>query len=570
MDNDLKPYFGGLKQKWSSLGGAGRGLLATVAIAVAAILLLWAVDRILLFFFAQSYVEEIAQAFNLDQHFARALALVVWALLIFFLSKLFSLSTASRRFGFFGLLAFLVGHALLLSHGTRDQYFESKSGKATKCYVLTREGEVRYLENPGVDPVTGRTCRVYTQETAERLQAYAKGKRPERISEVEPDFFDLRTGEPIVWYWKDRDGRVELFNLMGFHPESGEELQPVNAEVIKAYKDQTQRKISPPQRIEDIEGYILFDSATGRPRVWFWRGPNGEYEFFDNPGFNPTNGEALKQFTSEEIARWKKEKQLAKEFEEQEEQKRLQQEQLRRDQEQLRKDAEERRLVREREASERAEKAEAEKQKKATEATERCDRLAANPHDPRKPANILGARFPEVKENADEAVMVCRKAAEYFPDEPRYRYQYARALGFSKPDEAVAIYRRLTAQIYPAAFDNLANLLLRRPDNRSMKQAINVLKDGVRNGDPDSMFTLANLAGNPEFPVQNPYAYKLMLLQRAANLGNQDAKEAADELERQAQQQQQQQQQEAVSQRQQQQMMRDLFGTIVGGVLRGR
>ena len=570
MDNDLKPYFGGLKQKWSSLGGAGRGLLATVAIAVAAILLLWAVDRILLFFFAQSYVEEIAQAFNLDQHFARALALVVWALLIFFLSKLFSLSTASRRFGFFGLLAFLVGHALLLSHGTRDQYFKSKSGKATKCYVLTREGEVRYLENPGVDPVTGRTCRVYTQETAERLQAYAKGKRPERISEVEPDFFDLRTGEPIVWYWKDRDGRVELFNLMGFHPESGEELQPVNAEVIKAYKDQTQRKISPPQRIEDIEGYILFDSATGRPRVWFWRGPNGEYEFFDNPGFNPTNGEALKQFTSEEIARWKKEKQLAKEFEEQEEQKRLQQEQLRRDQEQLRKDAEERRLVREREASERAEKAEAEKQKKATEATERCDRLAANPHDPRKPANILGARFPEVKENADEAVMVCRKAAEYFPDEPRYRYQYARALGFSKPDEAVAIYRRLTAQIYPAAFDNLANLLLRRPDNRSMKQAINVLKDGVRNGDPDSMFTLANLAGNPEFPVQNPYAYKLMLLQRAANLGNQDAKEAADELERQAQQQQQQQQQEAVSQRQQQQMMRDLFGTIVGGVLRGR
>ena len=148
---------------------------------------------------------------------------------------------------------------------------------------------------------------------------------------------------------------------MGFHPESGEELQPVNAEVIKAYKDQTQRKISPPQRIVDIEDYKLFDSATGHSRVWFWRGPNGEYEFFDNQGFNPTNGEALKQFTSEEIARWKKERQLAKEYKEQEERKRLQEEQLRRD-------TEERRQAREREAAERVEKAEAEKQRTVAEA----------------------------------------------------------------------------------------------------------------------------------------------------------------------------------------------------------
>jgi TPR repeat protein len=559
LENGLEPYFGGLKEKWSSLGGAGKGLLATVVIVIAAVLLLWAVDRILLFFFAQSYVGEIAQVFNLDQHFARALALVVWALIIFFLSKLFSLSRASRRFGFFGLLALLAGHALLLSHGTRDQFFEANSGEATKCYVLTRDGEVRYLENPGVDPVTGRTCRVYTQETAERLQAYAKGKRPERIFQVEPSFFDLRTGEPIVWYWRDKDGRVELFNLMGFHPESGEELQPVNPDVIKAYKDQTQRIISPPQRIVDIENYQLFDTATGHPRAWFWRGPNGEYEFFDNQGFNPTNGEALNQFTSEEIARWKKERQLAKEYNEQEERKRLETEQLRRD-------MEERRQTREREAAERTEKAEAEKQRKVAEAIDRCDQLAANPHDPKKPANILGARFAEVKENAEEAVFACRKSVEYFPEEPRYKYQYARALSFSKPDEAIVIYRRLAAQIYPAAFDNLASLLLQRRDKKSIRQAITVLEDGVRNGDPDAMVTLAALAGTSELPVKYPYAYKLMLLKKAASLGNQDAQEAADELERQAQQ----RQQEYISQRQQEQMMLDVFGNIVGGVLRGR
>jgi len=221
LDSDLKPYFGGLREKWSGVGGAGRACLAVVAIVVAAFLLLWAVDRTLLFFFAQTYVGEIAQVFNLDQHFARALALLVWTLLIFFLSKLFSLSALAVVL--VSLAYWHISRARALAFAwTRDQFFEAKSGKATKCYVLTREGEVRYLENPGVDPVTGRTCRVYTQETAERLQAYAKGKRPERISKAEPDFFDLRTGEPIVWYWKDRDGRVELFNLMGFHPESGE------------------------------------------------------------------------------------------------------------------------------------------------------------------------------------------------------------------------------------------------------------------------------------------------------------------------------------------------------------
>ena len=373
------------------------------------------------------------------------------------------------------------------------------------------------------------------------------------------DFFDLRTGEPIVWFYRDKDGNIELFNLMGFHPESGEELQPVNAEIIKAYKAQAQRRFSPPRRVTDIEKFQLFDTATGQPRAWFWRGPNGEYEFFDNEGFHPATGEALKQFTSVEIARWKREKELLKEYEEQEENRRLQEEQIR-------KDAEERRLTREREAAQRAAAAEAETRRAVAEAVDSCDKLAANPHDPRKPPNILGSKFGEVQENAAEATSACRKAIEYFPEEPRYKYQYARALGFTKPNDAILIYRSLAKDLYPAAFDNLASLLLQKRDKKAAKEAINVLKNGVRNGDSDSMVTLAALVGTSEFPVPNAYAYKLALYKQAASLGHQEAGEAAAEMERQVEQ----QQLDYVSRRQQEQMMLELFGTLFGGALKGR
>jgi hypothetical protein len=547
------------KQKWSRAGDASKGAIRVVGVVALAIPLLWLVDRIVLFLFAKSYVAEIAEVFDIDLHMARAIALVLWVIIVFLVSKLFSISHANRRIGFYGLLLLLVGQALVLSYGTKDHFFRPSSGEPTKCYVLSREGEVRYLENPGVDPVTGRICRTYTQETAERLRAYASGKRPERILSLEVDFFDLRTGEPIVWFYRDKDGGVELFNLMGFHPESGEELQPINKDVIKEYKAQAQRRIAPPQRIKNIEEFELFDTATGQPRAWFWRGPNGEYEFFDNQGFHPANGEALKRFTSEEIARWKREKELLREYEEQEERKRL-------EEARLRKEAEERREAREREAVERAARVEAERQQAMAEAADGCDKLAANPHDPRKPPNVLGSKFAEVQENAAEATLACRRAVEYFPNDPRYKYQYARALGFTKPSEAILIYRRLTKELYPAAFDNLASLLLQKRDKRSIAEAISVLKNGIRNGDSDSMVTLAALVGTSMYPVSNPYAYKLALYKQAASLGHQEAGEAAVEMERQAEQ----QQLEYVSRRQQEQMMLELFGTLLGGALKGR
>lgn len=198
LDQNLERY-DALRERWSRLDGKGRVILGVVALVLIALPLLWALDRVLLFLFARSYVDEIARVFNLDHHMAQAISLVVWVIAGYFLSRLFSVSAARRRLGLYGLVSLLVADAVLLSVGGKSQFFEASTGKATKCYVLTRSGEVNYLERPGVDPVTGRLCRVYTPEMAERLQAYAQGKRPGRILELDPVFFDLRTGEPITW-----------------------------------------------------------------------------------------------------------------------------------------------------------------------------------------------------------------------------------------------------------------------------------------------------------------------------------------------------------------------------------
>ena len=100
-----------------------------------------------------------------------------------------------------------------------------RNSSGTRCYVLTKDS-VRYGTQPGIDAETGRQCRPFSVEMLARLKEYEKGDRPKRIDVSEPTFFDLRSGEPAIWYAKNKNGNIELFSLMGFHPDTGDELLP--------------------------------------------------------------------------------------------------------------------------------------------------------------------------------------------------------------------------------------------------------------------------------------------------------------------------------------------------------
>jgi len=390
---------------------------------------------------------------------------------------------------------------------TKDVLEDWRRGTEKRCYVITRDA-VLYRSKPGIDPATGHQCQPLTVGVLERLREYEKGKRPNLVNAEEPTFFDVRSGDPAIWYSTDLRGNISLFDLMGFDPKTGQELLPITLKVAAEWKDQLdkreedkRRKQRPPKQIEP-KNYPFFDPTAGEPQVWFWRGPDGEYEFYDNAGFHPRTGEALIPISKEAITAWQRD---AKDKET-----RAQKEQFRQEQE---------RLLREKERREQGEREE-----RGRQAGSSCDQVAANPADPRKPSEVPGVRYEELKEAAAQAIEICGVAKERFPSELRYTYQYARALGFSEPEKAIVIYRKLTRQSYPAAFDNLGSLLSQRKDRKSFNEAINVFNEGVRIGDPDSMVTLSALIVRGYYRVENPYDYSLKLLRDAAALGHPGAK----------------------------------------------
>lgn len=288
----------------SSLGITAHVLLTLVAVILAAAVLFWIADKVVFFYLARSYVDQVADVFDLNEHLANALVLLTFIAAVFFGRYLWSLSRKRRLVGIAGISALLIGHSLVLWYGTRGVIVDRK-GNSAKCYVLSRDGKVSYGEHPGVDPATGRQCRPVKPEMVERLRDYEAGKRPQRITDSNPAFFDPRSGEPIVWYYRSEDNKIEIFDLMGFEPDTGDELIPISKEVVEEWKNQNQQVPSAPQRI-DPEKYTFFDPRTGAPRAWYWQGADGRYEFYDSPGFQPQTGDQLKVATRDVVDAWKK------------------------------------------------------------------------------------------------------------------------------------------------------------------------------------------------------------------------------------------------------------------------
>ena len=280
---------------------------------VSVVVLFWLFDKIVVYFLTRSYVDEVAQAIDINKYLANAIAWAVFAVTVFLVGYVFSLSKSKRRIGIVGLLTLLVGQSLVLWYGTRGQFFDT-SGNAIACYVITPDPihPVRYGNRPGtIDPETGRLCRAVTPEMVERLRAYEKGERPKRTEENEPVFFDPRTGEAIVWYFKNTNGVIEPFDLMGFHPSTGDELLPVTKEIAALWKSQSDERKKmearrAPQLVSDPEHYEWFNAITGEPRIWYIRKGDGTYEFYDRPGFNSSTGESLTAATNEIREAWLK------------------------------------------------------------------------------------------------------------------------------------------------------------------------------------------------------------------------------------------------------------------------
>ena len=65
---------------------------------------------------------------------------------------------------------------------------------------------------------------------------------PKQIVGTPESFFNPLTGEPKVWFWRGNDGTIEFFDNEGFHPRTGDMLQPVTGDVIGEWRKREQER----------------------------------------------------------------------------------------------------------------------------------------------------------------------------------------------------------------------------------------------------------------------------------------------------------------------------------------
>ncbi len=540
-------------------------ILKIAGVALASLAALWLLDKLALYWLSRSYVDQIAETLDLNRHLAKAIQLAVFGAIAFFGALVVSFSGSRRRAGFAGLLGLLIANSLVLWWGTSQHLF-ARSGEAIKCYVMTRDG-VRYGERPGIDPISGKPCHLVTTELVDRLRAYERGKRPSPISAADTEFFSPLTGEAVAWHYTSSDGSIELYDLMGFHPATGEELSPVTRAIVQKWQAQAvdrrnreaERNRRPPQRV-DPEKYPFFDPVHGTARVYYWKSGAAEFEFYDGKGFHPRTGDELTLITKEAIADWQKAEADRLRAEQQEKEKRAAKRidpesyaffdpitgqprvwywrtasgeyeffdrsgyhprtgdelivvtreiiaEWRRSLDLLKKKKDEQ------EGARRAE------QDRERAAPSLCDSLAANPTDPRKPRDIAGTSFDALRASAAEAITACEIATNQAPQNLRYRYQLARAYqaALLTDQRAHDLFRALTEAGYPAAHDNLAGTIFAR--TRDYEAAVSILRRGAALNDPDSMVTLAQwIDGDRVSAINDTEQYTLV--SRAAQLGH--------------------------------------------------
>ncbi len=95
---------------------------------------------------------------------------------------------------------------------------------------------------------------------------------------------------------------------MGFDPDTGDELLPVTKNIVDEWKDQIAKTRAEttrqaPQSV-NLDNYEPFDPISGQPRVWYSRDEKGDYQFYDNPGFDPHTGLPLSIITRDVVDGW--------------------------------------------------------------------------------------------------------------------------------------------------------------------------------------------------------------------------------------------------------------------------
>lgn len=119
---------------------------------------------------------------------------------------------------------------------------------------------------------------------------------------------------------------------------------------------------------------------------------------------------------------------------------------------------------------------------------DQCDRTAGNTFDRYRNQSFAGVSYEILRLNAPVAVAKCRDAVAASPDNPRLRYQLARALQAQKDPAAKVLLTELVQSNYPIAYDNLGWWYYNAGNQQG---AVAYFRAGADLGDTESMVSLA-------------------------------------------------------------------------------
>jgi len=220
------------------INGANKFLFWIIAILICLILIigLFLYGNIFAFFLLfDSIVKIISTRVNIDIWIARIITILLGLIFINFVSpSIFSLNSKKRKLGFgiMGLIFILIFFGAYFVN--RNFIFDS-DGSPKKCIAWNPIDKCYDDDIPcnwKVHPKYGTEVILCSKKMI--MMNSAVKNRLGRFRRITPNRnlrFFTPDGSPLIWYYQRNDGKLELFDNMGVHPQLQVALMPINRNI---------------------------------------------------------------------------------------------------------------------------------------------------------------------------------------------------------------------------------------------------------------------------------------------------------------------------------------------------
>lgn len=246
----------------------------TVAIGFGLVILLFIFRILTLASVYHFFLGKISVMFGVDHLMAALIALALTAVSILVMPFITSYILFGRKKMevVIGTLAVVLACGLAIHFGTKNVFFDP-DGKPLKYYIKTLEG-FKFSSEARVDPTYGVKYKPVSDEIIKEIKMWERTGKLNIPQVVEGKYFDRLTGEPIVWYLRNDEGKIMLYPLPGYDEETGKAVKIITPDIIKERKEQKAKALA--------EELAVKEKAEAENLIPFTP-PNPESPAADNP-----------------------------------------------------------------------------------------------------------------------------------------------------------------------------------------------------------------------------------------------------------------------------------------------